>query len=262
MVKIEETELLNRAEIEEKNYNWEQAAKLYEQAARAVLDQNKLKNAAKIYYKLGDIYLHIVLASDTKEDYLSWNEQSVKAFHEAESLFNYSNDKLLSMECKAKAFNAMSYVITSVEETKKNLTKSINIFLELNKNYSKANNNKNCVRLSTLTIDSIISFMVLCNDPSELDFYSQMANKLIETAWILLNEIDDINFRALLLYDEAMLLNFNRWTELIYGDEKQEEIRKIFLKRCEETLILAEDCNDFITLGSIFATTGFFYCIV
>ena len=55
MVGISQIELLNKAEAEEKNYNWEQAAKFYEQAARVVLDQNKLKNAAKIYNKLGDI---------------------------------------------------------------------------------------------------------------------------------------------------------------------------------------------------------------
>ncbi|MCK4780001.1 MAG: hypothetical protein KAT57_07435, partial [Candidatus Lokiarchaeota archaeon] len=260
---VEETEigLLNRAEIEEKNYRWESASELYEKAAGIFIEKNNLENAAKIYNKLGDIYIRAIWASDTKEDYLNWDEQAVKAFQKAESLFNQTNDKLLSMECKAKALSSMSMVITSIEEARKNLKKSIEIFLKLIEEYSKANDTKNCVRLSALTVDPMNSYMLLCSNPSELDLYSHLARNLIEKVWILLEEDDIIEIRERLLYGEIILMNINRWTELIYGDEKQEEIYNRFLKRCEETLNLAENCNDYYILGGIYGATGFVYCV-
>jgi len=46
LVKIGELELLNKAEMEEKIYNWEEAAVLYEQVAKAYLDKNMLIDAA------------------------------------------------------------------------------------------------------------------------------------------------------------------------------------------------------------------------
>jgi len=261
MVGITQGELLTKAEAEEKDYNWEKAACLYEQVAKEELNQNRLENAAKFYDKLGSICLQAVLASETKEDYLKWDNQAVEAFYKAESLFNQTNDKLLGKECKAKALYAMSYVITSVEEARKDLKKSVDIFLELKEKYSTVNDRKNCVKLSILTIESIISFMVLCKDPSELAFYNQMACNLIEKAWILLKENDTIKIRERLLWGESMLINYNRWAELTYGDEKQKEILKRFLKRCEETLQLTENCDDYIILGSIYGAFGFQNCI-
>jgi len=256
-----EIDLLDRAESEEKNYKWEKAAELYEKVAEILKKEKNLENAAKIYTKLGNIYNRAIWASDTKEDYINWDEQAVKAFHNAESLFNQTNNKLLSMECKAKALSVMSLVITSTEEARKNLKKSIDIFLKLIEEYSKANDTKNWIRLSTLAVDPMNSYIMLCSNPSELDFYAQMARNLIEKVWKGLKEDNTIEIRERLLYSEIILMNINRWTELIYGDEKQEEIYKRILNRCEESLKLAENCSDYYILGGIYGITGFVYCI-
>ncbi|MCK4380627.1 MAG: hypothetical protein KAW51_05755, partial [Candidatus Lokiarchaeota archaeon] len=261
----QEETLIKEAKIEEKNYNWEKAANLYEKVAKSFLEKNLLQDAAKIYNKLGDICLRAILASEIREDYLNWNEQSVKAFHKAESLFNQNNNKLLSMECKARALALTGLVITSIEEARKNLKKSIDIFLELIEEYSKANDTKNCIRLSTLTVDPMNLYVLLCSNPSELENYGQLGRNLIEKAWILLKEVDTIEIRSRLLYGEIILMfHINRWTELTYGDKKQEKINKRFLKRCEETLNLAENCDDVINdfiLGDIYGVSGFIYCI-
>ncbi|MFX0105632.1 MAG: hypothetical protein ACFE75_09085, partial [Candidatus Hodarchaeota archaeon] len=265
MVRITQTELIKEAEAEERNYNWETAADLYEQVAKSFLEKDLLQDAAKIYDKLGDICQRAVYASEIKEDYLNWNEQSVKAFHKAESLFDQTNDNLLSMECKAKALAQMCFVITSIEEARKNIKKSVDILLELIEEYSKANDTKNYIRLSSLTVDPMMFFVFLCSNPSELEYYGQLGRSFIEKAWILLKEVDTIEFRSRLLQGENMLMfHLNRWTEFTYGDKKQEKINKRFLKRCEETLNLAENSdeviNDYI-LGDIYSITGFIYCI-
>jgi len=261
MVENTEISLLDKADIEEKNYQWEKAAELYEQVAKAFFEEKKLADAAKIYNKLGDICLRAVLASETKDDYLNWDNKAVDAFHKAENLFKRTNDKLLSIECKAKAYNAKGYVITSVEEARKSIKRAFEIFLELNENYSKTGDNKNCLRVSSLAIESIISFLFLSSDPSELVFHSQLGRNLLEKSWILLKDYDTLEIRSRLLYGEMVIININRWTELTYGDKEQEEIIKLHIKRFEETLKLAENCEDAGILGFLYGFAGFEYCI-
>ncbi len=260
MVRIGEVELLNKAETEEKNYNWEDAAKLYEQAAKLFLDKKLFEDAAKVYTKFGDTCLRVVRASKTKEDYLNWNEQSVKAFHKAENYFIQTDDKLLSTECKAKALNATGYTITSIEKGKETLKESISICLELIKIYSSKNDNKNLIKLSLLALDSIGKLLYLFKEPSDFEYYLKLCRELIEKAWVRLKKNSNINFRTELLYMEYFMFLVTRYTELIYGDKKEEKIRKKFFIRCEETLDLVKDCDDFLILGSVYFTTGGHYC--
>lgn len=260
MVRIGTVELLNKAEAEEKYYNWEDAAKLYEQAAKLFLDKKMLEDAAKVYTKFGDICLRVVRASKTKEDYLNWNEQSVRAFHKAENYFIQTNDKLLSMECKAKAFNAMGYTITSIEKGKETLKESINVCLELIKIYSNKNDNRNLIKLSLLALDSIGFLYYLCKESSDFEYWIKLSRSLIEKAWVPLKKDDNINFRTALLTAEGYLILITRYTELIYGDRKEEELRKRFVMRCEETLDLVKGCDDFSILGQVYLVTGAHYC--
>ena len=251
-MQLKKESLLEEAQREEHNYQWEKAAELYEEAARLFTEKKKLEDAAKIYNKLGDICLRAVLASETKEDYINWDEQAIDAFNKAEDLFKRSNHKLLSIECKAKAFNAKGYVITSIEEAKKNLKKSFDLFLELNNSYSKTNDNRSYLRVSVLAIESINYFMLLSSDPSELVFHSQLVRNLFNKSWILLKDYDTLEIRSRLLYGEMVIININRWTELTYGDKEQEEIIKLHIKRSEETLKLAENCEDAGILGFLY----------
>jgi len=261
MVEKAQIGLLDRAEIEEKNYKWEKAAELYEEAAEILIKEKNLENAAKIYNKLGDICLRAVLASEIKEDYINWDKQAIDAFNKAEDLFMRSKHKLLSIECKAKAFNAKCYVITSVEEARKSIKRAFEIFLELNENYSKKGDNKNSLRVSSLAIESITFSMLLSSDPSELVFHCQLVRNLFNKSWILLKDYDTLEIRLKLLYGENIIIAINRWTELTYGDKEQEEIIKLYLKRLEETIKLAENCDDVGILGFLYLFLGFAYCI-
>lgn len=259
LVSIDELELLNKAETEERYYNWEEAAELYEQAAKFFLDNKMFHDAGKVYTKFGDICLRVVRASKTKEDYLNWNTQSIKAYNKAENLYIQTNDKLLSMECKAKALNAMGYTITSIEKGKDTLIESINGCLELIKIYLNKNDNKNLIRLSLLALDSVWNLLNLFKEPSDFKYYLQLGRELIEKAWVHLKKNDNINFRTELLYTDIFLFFVTRYTELKYGDKKEEKIRKKFLIKCEETLDLVKDCDDFLILGNVYLTAGTHY---
>ncbi|KKL68565.1 hypothetical protein LCGC14_2123710, partial [marine sediment metagenome] len=233
----------------------------YEQTAKLFLDKHLFEDAAKVYTKFGEICLRVVRASQTKEDYLNWNTQSIKAYSKAENLYIQINDNLLSMECKAKALNAMVNIITSIEKGKETLKESINLCLELIKIYSNKNDNKNLIKLTVLAYESIRFFFIFCKEPSEFEYYLKLSRNLIEQAWVSLKEINDIKLRADLLDAENWFFLITRYTELIYGDKKQEELRKRFFTKCEETLSLVKDCDDFSILGQVYLAAGTHYCM-
>ncbi|KKM64332.1 hypothetical protein LCGC14_1502430 [marine sediment metagenome] len=91
--------LINQAKIEKKKYNWNESAKLYEQAAVAFVDKEMTKTAANLYKKVGDTYMRAVLGAETKDKYIGWKDSSIKAYKKAEDLYKQSKDELLSLEC-------------------------------------------------------------------------------------------------------------------------------------------------------------------
>ena len=261
MVRISELELLNKAETEEKNLNWEEAARLYEQVAKAYLDKNMIMDAANAYNKFGEICVRTVRASETKADYAKWRDISVEAFSSAEHLFKQENEELLSIECKAKALSTITYVVTSTENAKKDLKHSIDLLLNLSQQYSKTNDMENIIRTSLITLNSINSLTIISADPSEIYNNCQLSRKIIENTWKLINKFNSINFQVELIGYENMIINVSRWTELTYPDKKEEEVRKRFLRRCEETLDLTKNNNDYTLLGNLYLIVGTHYCM-
>jgi len=255
-----EISLLERGEIEEKSYKWGKSAELYEQAAKALVEKKLLEDAAKIYNKSGDIYFRAVSASETKEKFLERKKNSIEAYHKAENLFKQIDNELLSLECEAKALFALGFAPISIEKGRNALKKSLDIYQNLNKIYSDRGDNKNNINISVLTLKSIAFLLTLSKEPSEFEYYLHTSRDLIEKAWILLKENDNLNFRVDLLNWENIIIAWNRYSELTYGDKREEEIRKKFLLKCKETLDLTRDCDDFNILGSVYTSVGAHYC--
>ncbi|MFX1522564.1 MAG: carbon-nitrogen hydrolase family protein [Promethearchaeota archaeon] len=249
--------VLSDALKEEKAYNWVEAAKLYEKIAKSV--QN-----GKYFDKLGDIYIRLIMASNTKDEYVHWGNQAVKAYYKAENLFNQTNDKLLAMKCKAKALNTRGYMITSIEEGMEALKKSIDICLDLIKTYSNLGKNKNVVEVIILASQSIVFLLYICKEPNDFEDHVELGRTLLEKAWKysdLLEKVENVDLRTELLSFENALLIIDRYTRLTYGDKKEENIRKKFYTRCRETLELAKDYDDLLLLGRIYFIVGDFYCM-
>jgi len=75
-----EAVLLERAGIEEKGYNWVEAARLYEEAAKSFWDKEMVEKAAGIYKKLGYVCARAAGTAETAEDHLELNKREVEAY--------------------------------------------------------------------------------------------------------------------------------------------------------------------------------------
>ena len=83
----QEEELLDGAIAEEKNYNWLEAAKLYEQVANNYRKKNLMEKTAEIYSKLGYIFSHAAYTVKNSEKLLEYIKQTIKAYTEAMKIF-------------------------------------------------------------------------------------------------------------------------------------------------------------------------------
>ncbi|TES93816.1 MAG: hypothetical protein E3J90_13880, partial [Promethearchaeota archaeon] len=168
---------------------------------------------------------------------------------------------LLSMECKAKALSTISYVVTSTDKAKKDLKHSLEILFNLYQKYLSADDTEGVIKTSLLTLNSLNALTLISSDPSEIYNNCQLSRKIIENTWKLIKEFDSINLRVDLLMCENWLIQHTRWTELIYPNKEEEEFRRKFLVKCEETLKLTENCNDYTILGIVYLIVGTHYCM-
>lgn len=260
MIGIDQAGLLENAKIEEKNCNWSYAVDLYEQVVKSYLDKKMLEDAANLYNRIGELCFRALLASRTKEEYLSWIKHTIKVYYNAEDLFKQIDNELLSLECKAKALFINGWAVTSIEEGKGALKDSINICLDLNKRYANRKDKKDLINSKILILRAMFPLLALCQEPSEFTYYVQMSRSIGEECWALLKECDNILSRTYLLASETMLIAWNRYTELTIGDKKDVELRKKLLSRSEESLELVKNCDDFFIRGLVFLSAGANYC--
>ena len=87
-----EAVLLEKAEVEEKAYNWGEAVKLYEQAVKSFLDKNVIEKAAKTYKKLGYANARAANTADSSEVYLESIKYTINSFNKAANLFEQSGN--------------------------------------------------------------------------------------------------------------------------------------------------------------------------
>ena len=128
---------LERAGVEEKGYNWVEAAKLYEQAAKSFIDKEMVEEAAGAYKKLGYACYWAGRTAETREEYVEVNKRAVEAYKEAANLFGQSGNRPEELECEAEALFASGSIAGSVMEGKKAYSQSHELFIESSEHYSK-----------------------------------------------------------------------------------------------------------------------------
>jgi len=138
-------ELIEKAEFEESNYNWKNAAEIYKKIADNYFKtKNKIK-AADTYKKLGYIYSLCVDSSNTSQEYIKYNELRIDVFGKAVEIYRKLNFNPSSLECKAEQLLAQGLISKSFEKAREYYTLSHQKFLKSNDAYKKINDTKSIV---------------------------------------------------------------------------------------------------------------------
>jgi len=252
--------LLERAGVEEKGYNWVEAAGLYEQAAKSFLGKKMVEEAAGAYKKLGYACARAAGTAETAEEYVEQNKRALEAYKEAANLFKQTGNRPEELECDAEAFYVSGSVVGSVAEGKKAFSQAYELFIESSELYSKEDDRESFARtLSRAAMAS--SFLIgYCSDQWEIEQVNQKGRDVADKAWKLSKDVRDLQSLAESLAAESGLGVHEINIVTFRWDERWREYIKKILSKCNESIKLAEGCDDSLVLGTIYLMAGSWYC--
>ena len=256
---IEES-LLEKARIEEKNYNLEEAAELYEQVAESFLTKNLEEEAAKTFNQLGLVYSHALETAKTSEKFITNCKNGIKAYEMAKKLFNQIGNHSNVLECEANKFYINGFISGSILEAIKNFNNSYELFIESSKFYEQEDNKEATARTLCGGLRSLFYNLYNCKNSLEIKEILQKVNKLGDESWKLSKEIKAFQYLGISFFYEV---NANTWQILtlnfLSNDRFYKYLKNIFLK-FNEFLELVGNWDDPRVLGSVFFASGMAYC--
>jgi len=257
---IEES-LLEKARIEEKNYNLEEAAELYEQASEIFLTKNLVKDAAKAFNQLGLVYSYALETSKTSEKFINNCKNSIKAYEMAKKLFTQIGNHTNVLECEANTFYINGLISGSIKEAKENYDKSYELFIESSKFYEQEDNKEDTARTLCGGLRSLYFNIYNCENSLEVKEFLQKANNLGDKVWILSKEIKAFQYLGTGFFLEALT---NMWQiffiNFLSNDLFYKYLKSLFL-RFKEFSELVGSWDDPKILGMVFLASGMAYCV-
>ncbi|MFX1456247.1 MAG: hypothetical protein ACFFDB_12810, partial [Promethearchaeota archaeon] len=258
-IKQEEEDLLKKVLAEEKNYNWEEAAPLYEQIAKLFLGKNSLEIAGKYYKKLGYAYVKASHNANTSEGFKKISNLAIDAYKNALNLFNQIIKNPDNLECEAEIFSINGVLANSKMEGKKNFKKSYELFVKSNEIYRNDVDQESTARSLNRAINSLLCLVYCCTEQEEIENYIQKGFELCYKAWIIGKEINFSNALA------ESLFAFGHLTFLYcfiipfkYDDDAREHFNT--LKSIGDiSLILIQECIDSDIIAKVNFNTGWAY---
>ena len=224
---------MERAGVEEKDYNWVEAAKLYQESAKAFLDKEMVEEAAGAYKKLGYACYWAGRTAETAEEYVEQNKRAVEAYKKAANLFGQSGNRSEELECEAEALFANGSVADSVAEGKKAFSKSYELFIESSEHYSKEDDRESFARTLTRAAMALAATITYCSDRWEIEQLSRKGREVADKAWNLSKEIGNVQSLAESLFAESWLSHAEQYIVPFKWDERWREYSRNFLLRCD-----------------------------
>jgi predicted amidohydrolase len=252
--------LLERAGVEEKGCNWVEAAKLYEQAAKSFLGKKMVEEAAGAYKKLGYACYWGGRTAETAEEYKKLNRSAVKAYKEATNLFKQNGNMAEELECEAEALFASGVLATSVAEGKKAFSQSHEVFIESSEHYSKEGDQGSLARVLSRAATASFWLVNYCSDRREIRQICQRGRDIADRAWKLSRDVGNVQSLVESKAAQWWLVSAQVHIDTFKWDKRWREYFRKHLLRTDESLMLAEGCDDPLVLGTIYSIAGTYNC--
>jgi len=240
----QEEGLLEKATVEEKAYNWLEAAKLYERVADSFLKKNLLEKTAEIYRKLGYSYSRAAFTVKTAEKFAEYIKQTIKAYTDAMILFEQIGNKSMRLECEAEASYFSGHIASSIKEAIETISNSYELFFEASEEYSREVDQKHIARILSRIVYVSITRGFLMSDPKELEELYQKNKDIAHEAQNLSKKVGNVQSLAESLYAEYYLTISQVYIRPFRWNEHWREYFKKFLLRCNESLNFVEKHDD------------------
>jgi len=255
-----ESSLLERAKLEEKNHNWIKAAKIYEQLSKIFIEKKVLVKLARNLKRLGWVYYRSSEITRTQKDYLELNMLAINAYNEAIKTYKHIKNKSQQLECLAEVNFIEGFLSDSIEQAKQAFNESQELFIESSDLYSEKNKKKSIARVLSRASTALFFLITYYSESEDIERVYQKGREVAVRAWELSKEVNDIQSLAEALFAERMLFFMIFSIIPFKWDENWKNYMNKGLIRCNESLKLAENCDDPYILGSIFSMVGSWFC--
>jgi len=256
-----EKKLLEKAQQAEIICDWPNALKLYNQAAESYVKKDIASEAAQIYNKLGYIKIKSAFTGETADEIFKSKDESIKYFEKAEKFFHQLNNKYGKIECKVGIFRSKLDHAISISELNSisNESNVLNLIEQLIDYYNSQDDKKNLIAaLSYFARFSLIS--IFTNPMMEWDKIIQKGCDFASQSWEISNEIGNSQFLTESLVWECNLRSMQTQYQEFRWDTHWKETFSELLSRCNKTLKLIENTNDFRSLCQVYYITGYMSC--
>ena len=257
-----EAELLEIASIEEKAYNWAEAAKLYEQLVELFLDRSMVKEAAETYKKLGYTNIRAAETSKNEKKYIEFSNHAITAYKEAAKIFKQMEKNGEVSECEAEVLYVSGIISGSDIEAKKAWSKALELFNTSYESYSNENDDEDWARALSRVL-MILSYLGwISSDRKELQRIFQKGGTITKKAWKISKDIGNIQYLAESLYAEVSIKFIETFFINIKANENWKKNFEEIRLRCNEILTLGENCNDLRINAMIYIAIGIWYVVM
>jgi len=251
-----ESDLIESAEAQEREYNVAETAQLYEKIAKRYVERNLLRKAAQLFEKVGDLYSMARLMAETVDVYEDLINKTVNAYKEASKLFKRIGRKFEELECEALilfySFYIFNHKTDSLIEAHENIKKSYELMLEAYELCPKNTDREILARI--LSRVTMISYLVisLAEDPKEIIDLYQKGMDFTFMACNAAIEVDNILYLGQSLFFGLFHLLI---PQSIIDFKKDED----YIKKYKKYLSIVEKTSGIIKKYNNSYNLGFFY---
>jgi len=259
IVEENQAELLEKAKAKECEYNWVEAAKIYNNIAEYFKDTKMMVNAAETYKKLGYTSTLAAHTIDTSDKFSELINNAISAYKESARIFKEIGNKLSELECTAEEFLVRGFIQNSFLKSEESFKKSYELFKEARKVYAEKSEKENVLKI-TIREATALSFQQLCSTdgqvneqlseevfnllPMDLNFYNFNIQAIAEVIYFCYN----VSLKRRLTKDYKWDMSF--W-------ERFEELFALYEEM--DGLKLLNNSSDFRSLGMIYFAMGHLY---
>ncbi|MFX1499715.1 MAG: nitrilase-related carbon-nitrogen hydrolase [Promethearchaeota archaeon] len=255
-----EQSLQNKAQEEEKNYNWIEAIVLYEKAVKLYLEDKIIKKAANSYKRMGYSHVRAADTAETAEEYLNHINCAIKAYNNASKLFKQLGNRSAEIECEAEIYFTSGLLATSDGEAHKAYVHAIKLFSESSEIFTKEGYDESFARLMCRIASTSYLLMSYNINQEEYDQIMIQGIESAEKAMEISEKIGNIqllseslNMRHMIIFMGWTVKNFKKWENL-------RENALEFLRKCNNVIAIIEKEDDPYALSLVYAATGICYC--
>ncbi|MFX1409738.1 MAG: hypothetical protein ACFFA6_05265, partial [Promethearchaeota archaeon] len=252
--------ILEKAQLEEKNYNWMEAVNLYKEAANFFLENEMLDKSSYAYKKQGFLYIMISETVDSATDLINQCKNAINAYNKAIELFNQIGSIEEELECKGEKLYTQIFISKSIEEIKKSLNDAFNIFLEASELFSQKGDNESKARNLSRALYCIGWLTSYLSEKFEYDLLYQNYLGLLDKALNSAIEEKNIRYVGEIAFSILLFFFFQIFLKNFKKNDNVETLMIELRKKFSDIIELVGESDDYRALSMIYYTYGQIYC--